>query len=103
MTRKKNLFISAVFAFVLISSSSGSVSVDSVNVAPFGKVYVYKPQTLARNVVIILSGDAGWKYGVVDFAREFSGMNNIDVGVDVVRYFKELRQRQEECYRVGSD
>jgi type IV secretory pathway VirJ component len=103
MTLKKILCISAVFAFVLISSSSGSVSVDSVNVSPFGKVYVYKPQSVARNVVIIISGDAGWKYGVVDFAREFSGMNNIVVGVDVTRYFKELRQRQEECYRVSPD
>jgi type IV secretory pathway VirJ component len=103
MTLKKLPCISALFAFVLISSSSGNVSVDSVNVAPFGKVYVYKPQTLARNVVIIISGDAGWKYGVVDFAREFSGMNNIVVGVDVIRYFKELRQRQEECYRVSPD
>ena len=103
MSLKNSLYISLVFSFGLISSLSGSVTVDSVNVSPFGKVYVYKPETAARNVVIIISGDAGWKYGVVDFAREFSGMNNIVVGVDVVRYFRELRQRQEECYRVASD
>lgn len=103
MTQNKLLCLSAVFAFVLISSSYGSVSVDSVNVAPFGKVYVYKPQSASRNVIIIISGDAGWKYGVVDFAREFAGLNNIVVGVDVTRYFKELRQRQEECYRVSPD
>ena len=93
---KRFVYITVFFLFVLISSSSGSATVDSVNVSPFGKVYVYMPRSAPHNVLILISGDAGWKYGVVDFAQEFSGMNNIVIGVDITRYFKELRQRQEE-------
>ncbi len=100
---KKFLYISIVLLFILISGSFGGVAVDSVNVVPFGKVYIYKPSSTPQNVVILISGDAGWKSGVVSFAGEFCGMNNIVIGVDIIRYFRELRQRTEECYRVAPD
>ena len=100
----KNIFLlSLVLTFIYIPAAIASSSSDSLNVAPFGKVYVYKPDSTPQNVVIMLSGDAGWKSGVVGFAETFSKMDNIVVGVDILRYFKDLRQRSEDCYRVAAD
>ena len=86
-----------------VAESSAAHTVDSVNVSPFGRVYVYNPESTPSNVVILISGDGGWKSGVVSFAEEFSKMNSIVIGVDILRYFKDLRQRTEECYRVAAD
>jgi type IV secretory pathway VirJ component len=100
---KKSAFFTIIFSFILISGSGAVSRDDSINVAPFGKVFIYKQTDSPRNVIIMISGDAGWKFGVVGFAETFSEMNNLVVGVDVVRYFKELRQRTDDCYRVASD
>ena len=60
-------------------------------------------KTVPRNVVIMISGDGGWKFGVVGFAETFSKMNTLVIGVDILRYFKDLRQRTEDCYTVAAD
>lgn len=76
---------------------------DSLSLVPFGKVFIYKLTDTPQNVVIMISGDGGWRYGVVSFAETFSEMNNLVIGVDIVRYYKDLRQRTGDCYTVASD
>jgi type IV secretory pathway VirJ component len=100
---KKIVFYTAVFLFVHISLSATVSSKDSVNVSPFGKVFIYRHSATPANVIIMISGDAGWKYGVVDFAETFSESNSLVIGVDILRYFKDLRQRTGDCYNVASD
>jgi len=100
---RKLFFLIIVFTFTFLSKSLAISSADSANVAPFGKVYVYKQTSTPRNVVILISGDGGWKSGVVDFAEAFSKMNNLVIGVDILRYYKDLRQRTEDCYNVSAD
>jgi type IV secretory pathway VirJ component len=99
----KFFFFAVTVLVVHFTESQATSSVDTINVSPFGSVYVYNPESSSSNVVIMISGDGGWKSGVVSFAKEFSRMNNIVIGVDILRYFKELRQRTEDCYRVASD
>jgi type IV secretory pathway VirJ component len=100
---KKIFYVSIAFLFVLIIVTQTAFAADSLNVAPFGKVYIYKKTATPRNVVIMISGDGGWKSGVVGFAETFSEMNSLVIGVDILRYFKELRQRTDECYIVAAD
>ena len=99
----KLFFFSIVFAIIYTSESKAATYTDSLSIAPFGKVFIYKPTTVPLNVVIMISGDAGWKSGVIGFAETFSEMNNLVIGVDILRYFKDLRQRTEDCYSVASD
>jgi type IV secretory pathway VirJ component len=100
--RGKVLFL-IVFMFCPVSRSMAVPGSDSLNVAPFGKVYLYNQSAAPKNLVIMISGDAGWKYGVVSFAETFSGMDNLVVGVDIIRYYRDLRQRTGECYTVAAD
>jgi len=100
---KKIAFFTIVFAFILISKSRAASPGDSVNVAPFGKVFIYKQTSTPPNVVIMISGEGGWKSGVVGFAETFSEMNTLVIGVDIVRYYKNLRQRTDSCYNVAAD
>jgi type IV secretory pathway VirJ component len=100
--RKLFLFL-IVFTFTFFSKCRAISSADSANVAPFGKVYVYKQTDTPRNVVILISGDGGWKFGVVDFAETFSKMDNLVIGIDILRYYKDLRQRSGDCYNISAD
>ena len=97
------LFLSIVFTFTFPGNSRAVPASDSLNVSPFGKVYVYKHSGTPQNIIIFISGDGGWHYGVVDFAESFAEMNNLVIGVDILRYYKDLRQRKEECYNVSAD
>jgi type IV secretory pathway VirJ component len=100
---KKITFFTIVFACILISWARASFAPDSVNIAKFGKVYIYKQTDTPRNVVIMISGDGGWKFGVIGFAETFSKMNTLVIGVDILRYYKDLRQRTDECYIIAAD
>jgi type IV secretory pathway VirJ component len=100
---KKNILLLFALISLHFSVVMAGLSTDSVTVAPFGKVYIYNPNNTVSNVIIMISGDAGWKSGVVSFAGEFSKMNNLVIGVDILHYFKELRQRTDDCYRVATD
>jgi type IV secretory pathway VirJ component len=100
---KKSVFVIIVFAFFLISESGAVSSPDTLNVAPFGKVFIYKHSGTSENVTIMISGDGGWKFGVVSFAEAFSEMNTLVIGVDILRYFNDLRRRNDDCYNVAAD
>ncbi|TAL65162.1 MAG: hypothetical protein EPN88_09945 [Bacteroidetes bacterium] len=100
---KRIIILISVFAFVLISQSGAVSSRDSINVAPFGKIFIYKQTATPGNVIIMISGDGGWKLGVVGFAETFSEINALVIGVDILRYYKELRQRTDSCYNVAAD
>jgi type IV secretory pathway VirJ component len=101
----RSLIFSAIFLGFIITctESLGISSSDSISVTPFGKVFIYKQTDTPLNVAIMISGDGGWKSGVVGFAEAFSKMNTLVVGVDILRYFKELRQRNDSCYNVAAD
>ncbi len=101
----KRVFLSVLTIFMGLDCVLGqAVRVDSLNVAPFGKVYTYSPAASSpENLIIMISGDGGWKYGVTDFSKEFSRMNSLVVGVDILRYYRYLRQNKSECYMVSAD
>lgn len=98
----RKFIIAAIFILIHASSYSFEQE-DSLFVKPFGKVFIYKKTPSPENVIIMISGDAGWKYGVVDFAKKFSEKNAVVAGVDILRYFKELRRRFTDCYDVSED
>ncbi len=54
--------------------------------APFGTVTLYAPAGKPEGVVIFLSGDAGWRLGVIDMARHLRDAGAAVAGVDVRRY-----------------
>jgi type IV secretory pathway VirJ component len=104
-TKVASCFISVLFLLFLSAPSSAIVAepIDSLKVPKFGLVYIYNRTITPENVVIMISGDAGWRSGVIGFSRSFSEMNSLVIGVDILRYFKDLRQRTEDCYNVAAD
>ena len=103
MRLNRAVFLTILLSAICISEYAAESSSDSVNVPVFGKVYVYNRTITAQNVIIMISGDAGWRSGVVGFSQTFSEMNSLVIGVDILQYFKNLRLRSEDCYNVAAD
>jgi type IV secretory pathway VirJ component len=100
---KKAFIFSAFLLFIFFSDLQASMPTDSVNISHFGKVYVYKQAGTPENIAIMISGDGGWKYGVIDFSENFSKKNTLVIGVDILKYHHELRQRRDSCINVSAD
>jgi type IV secretory pathway VirJ component len=98
-------FALALFIFLIVSQSTALAysSGDSLNVPSFGKVYVYNRTTTPQYVIIMISGESGWKTEASEFSQTFSEMNTLVIGVDIVRYYKNLKVRQGNCYNVAAD
>jgi len=106
MNRKISSTFLSLIAIMLLAIQSSAIAVspnDSLKVPVFGKVYIYNRTNTVQNVVIMISGDGGWKSGVTGFSQTFSEMNSLVIGVDILQYFKELRQRTDSCYNVAMD
>lgn len=106
LQRKLSLILFPVFiiisGFENISGQTGET--DTISVSVFGKVYLYRDvQRPTEHLIIMISGDGGWKYGVVGFAKEFVKTNSIVAGIDILKYYKNLRQADADCYHVFSD
>jgi type IV secretory pathway VirJ component len=100
---RKTALVTIIFAFILIAESRAAVISDSLSISPFGRVFIYKQSDTPQNVVVLISGDGGWKSGVVNFAKTFSEMDNLVIGVDILGYYRDLRQRDDDCYTVTAD
>ncbi len=100
---RKTAFFLVLITIIFVSESRAASPYDSVNVEPFGKVFIYKQTATPEHVAIMISGDGGWKYGVTGFAETFSEMNTLVIGVDILRYFRDLRKRTGDCYDIAAD
>lgn len=103
MRLNRAVLLTILLSVIFITECAAESSSDSVNVPVFGKVYVYNRTNTAENVIIMISGDAGWRSGVIGFSQTFSEMNSLVIGVDILQYFKDLRLRSEDCYNVAAD
>jgi hypothetical protein len=70
---KRLLFI--LVALLALPAAAPSTVEEKRHVPGFGEVTIYRPKNMAdvRGVVLFVSGDGGWKLGVVDMARILDG------------------------------
>lgn len=64
---------------------------------PFGALHIYRTSEQPRHVTLLISGDGGWKLGVVDMARSLAELNGMVVGIDITRYIRQLNAGKEAC------
>jgi type IV secretory pathway VirJ component len=101
----------ATLAWPLSVSAAGTE--EKFSVEPFGPLTLYHPTAPATPaaagspLVLFVSGDGGWKLGVVDMARELAAMGAVVVGIDITRYIKTVvgaaATRPDSCFDPGKD
>ncbi len=76
---------------------------DSVNFGIFGNVYLYHPSQQPKSAVLFVSGDGGWNLGVVEMARILSKEGALVAGIDIQRYYRNMRKQKANCYYPAAD
>ncbi len=69
----------------------------------FGTVTVYRPVGTPKSLVLFVSGDGGWKLGVVDMARHLTEQGAIVAGIDVRHYLAAIGASQQSCVSLAAD
>ncbi len=79
-----------------------ATTIERIQFGIFGQVMIYRPATV-QSVALFVSGDGGWNSGVVDMAKAFTTMNALVVGIDNLRYMKQLNKATGACSYPASD
>jgi type IV secretory pathway VirJ component len=69
----------------------------------FGTVTVYPPAGVVKHVALFVSGDGGWKLGVLDMAHDVQALDTLVLGIDILHYFKAIEAAPEECTYAAAD
>jgi type IV secretory pathway VirJ component len=73
---------------------------------PFGQLTLYNPEGHGP-LVLFVSGDGGWKLGVVDMARELVPTGAVVVGIDITHYIKtvvgQAATAPDTCFNPAQD
>lgn len=99
-----------IAAALLLSLSGASMSAQGVTPAPppvlgetrytfahFGPVAVYRPAGAPKGVALFLSGDGGWRNGVVDMARALAGQGLLVAGVSTPALLHAMEAGNARC------
>lgn len=95
---KRLLFVLFAAPLLLAAAPSGTVE-ETKSLPGFGDVTVYRPRDLAnaRGVVLFVSGDGGWKLGVVDMARRLDD-RAIVAGLSMPAWQKRAEKHPDACW-----
>jgi type IV secretory pathway VirJ component len=81
----------------------GAAPVDVFNYDRFGAVNVYRSRGRARDVVLFISGDAGWDGAAAALAQRLADKGAIVAGIDLRRYREALQKASEACVSPSPD
>ncbi|MDD5711957.1 MAG: hypothetical protein PHY31_04265, partial [Smithellaceae bacterium] len=76
---------------------------SSLFYGPFGRVALYQGQSQPSRVILFVSGDGGWNLGVVDMARELAKQDALVIGIDIIRYLRNLEKSPGSCSYPAAD
>lgn len=76
---------------------------ESLVYPPFGNVEIYRPVDPPSALVLLVSGDGGWKLGVVGMAIEISSEGAMVAGIDIKRYLKAVSASDLKCANFATD
>jgi type IV secretory pathway VirJ component len=69
----------------------------------FGDVTVYRPAGAPKSLVLFVSGDGGWKLGVIGMAEHLAEQGAIVVGIDIRHYLAALGAAKQSCVSLAGD
>lgn len=99
----KRLILAIAMLFCFGKPSFAIKGEESLRYGAFGKITIYHPVQKPTSVVLFVSGDGGWKDGVVDMAQDLTAQGALVLGIDARNYQKALSKRKTDCYYPAAD
>ena len=95
------LFLLLLFCFNHQASAQGDTS--SLTYGKFGKILVYHPKGIPSSVTLFVSGDGGWKDGVIEMAKTLVAQGSLVLGIDARHYGYYLSKQTADCLYPAAD
>ena len=83
--------------------SSFAIEIDSLTYGKFGKILIYHTDKTPTSVALFVSGDGGWKSGVINMAKNIALQGALVLGIDAKFYNKSLSKLLSDCYYPAAD
>ncbi|MGY0036185.1 AcvB/VirJ family lysyl-phosphatidylglycerol hydrolase [Pedobacter sp. NJ-S-72] len=99
----KRLILVVAMLFCFGRPSFAINAEESFRYGPFGKITIYQPVKKPTSVVLFVSGDGGWKDGVINMAQRLAEQGALVLGIDARNYKKALAKRKTDCYYPAAD
>ncbi len=96
-------FVRTLVTLFLVMFSTLVAAKEKTAFGRFGDVSIYRPAGNPSSVVLFVSGDEGWKLGVVNMARRLTVEKALIVGIDIRTYLKSLMHSSRECADFAGD
>jgi type IV secretory pathway VirJ component len=96
----KNIFVSG---FILLSIHLFAAKHDTISFGEFGKIVMYIPDHNPKSLVLFVSGDGGWEPKTAIMAENIVVMDALVAGIDILKYYKNLKRSAEKCYYPSGD
>lgn len=100
---KRNLVILFLIFVFGLCSLPGQAANSGLSYGRFGKIYIYQTVPHPSHVAILISGDGGWKLGVVGMAKQLASLDALVVGIDIRTYLKALDSSTDSCTYPTAD
>lgn len=98
----KFLFFLIVILSIFSNSTSASM-IDTLKYGIFGKMVIYKPNSVPKAVVLFVSGDGGWNMGVVEMALALVQQGALVAGINIKLYSKAMNALSSKCAYPAAD
>lgn len=90
-------------AFCFVAAASEPIDTCVVTDSKFGKIIVYMPKGTPTSVALFVSGDGGWKGGVIDMANTIVAKGAMVLGIDARHYGYYLSKKKADCLYPAAD
>lgn len=96
-------FLALCLVLSLCNLYTFAAEIDSVTYGKFGKITVYHPENTPTSVALFVSGDGGWKDGVVNMAKDIAAQGALVLGIDARHYGYYLSKVSGQCLYPAAD
>lgn len=92
--------------FILMAcccAAAYSLEIDSLFDKKFGKITIYHPVGTPNSVALFVSGDGGWRRGVLNMAKDIANQGALVLGIDAKYYGKYFSKVSSPCLYPAAD
>lgn len=97
---------SVALCFMLVCfwvTKGRAMEIDSLTHGKFGTVTIYHPAGTPTSVALFVSGDGGWKNGVINMAKNIANQGALVLGIDAKHYGRYLAKVSAQCLYPAAD
>ena len=96
-------FVVFFLLWTCFSLQASSTEIDSIYHQKFGKIVVYHPVGTPNSLAMFVSGDGGWRHGVLNMAKHIANQGALVLGIDAKHYSDYLSKVKNNCLYPAAD